>query len=516
MIFAPGIWAQDRTIAVFPFEVHGTEDSMNMEKAAADMFSSRLEKVPGFTIIADSRLESMDIDPADMSLDNALAAGLKLDADIVLYGSLTMLGESWSMDASLADVAKQGLIDSFSSSGASRKELIPGVEDMAKDMGKALKETEIAQKPEKSAKSDEPESPYAGFKAAEPERKDIAGAWSGPEMDRNFTGIAAADITGDGRTETVLVDKDTVYIYTISDRDFILTEKIAAPSNTVCMAVDAADINDNGKAEIFVTSANNRNNMLRSFVLEYKDGGFEVILEKSPWFYRVVSGQDNQPMLLGQRHRTGADPFASEIVRINFKNGEYSPGKSFIDGDNEINVLGFAPGSIKNRANKSGAVAFDNTDRLIVLDPEGKTAWESGRRYGGISLFLEGIKQGKGEAPERFYLPGRILTAGIDSNPDNPDRIFLFKNTNPSPVNLKRLRVYTKGEILSLAWDGAGLREEWKTREYDGHFRDICLADLTGDGSTELAALLTEKQSWTPFSESRSRVLVFPVQDTVK
>ncbi|MCF8112156.1 MAG: hypothetical protein K9J85_11815 [Desulfobacteraceae bacterium] len=484
---------------------------MNMGEAAADMFSSRLGKMPGYTTIADSRIKTVDINPDDMDLDNALAAGQKLNANLVLYGSLTILGESWSMDAFLADVANKRLIDTFSRSGASREEMIPGVENIAKEMKKSL-EAAAGKKTEKPSASDEPEAPYAGFKEAEPTRRQAPGAWSGPEMHKDFIGIAAGDITGDGTAETVLLDEEAVYIYKISGKDFILEEKIDAPFNTKCLAVDAADINENQRAEIFVTAKNDRGNMLRSFVLEYKEGDFEIILEKSPWFYRVVRGSGNEPMLLGQRHRTGADPFVSEIFRLIFKNKEYRQGES-IKNNIGINVLGFTPAQIREREKETEAATFNNQDRLVIVNSEGKTAWKSNRQYGGTSLFIEGPVEGRGEPPKRFYLPGRIIVAGIDTDRSAPARIFLFNNSDPSPVSLKRLRVYTRGEILSMIWDGTGLQEEWKTREYDGHFRDICLADLTDDGRPELATVLIEKQGWTPLSDVRSRVLVFPMGD---
>ncbi|MFW5908656.1 MAG: hypothetical protein ACOCR8_03355 [Desulfosalsimonas sp.] len=516
LIFSSDLWARERTIAVFPFEIHGTEDAANMDKAVTDMFSSRLGKISGYTTVDSSRIKAADADPANMNLENALATGRQLDADIVLYGSLTMLGESWSMDTSLADVAGRRLVDTFSRSGAAREELIPGIEAMAKDMEKALKDIPAAQESGSSGRVDKNKDPRAGFKTPEHARKDIAGAWSGPEMDKNFIGIAAADITGNGEAETVLLDQEAVYIYKISGKDFILEEKIDAPFNTKCLAVDTADINENQRAEIFVTAKNSRSNMLRSFILEYKEGAFEFIVEKSPWFYRIVRDSSNSPILLGQRHKTGATPFSDEIFRLTFENNQYMPASTFIQGSTKTNVLGFAPGQIQRDKEKPEAIAFDDRDHLMLAGEQGRTIWKSNRKYGGTSLFLEGPTQGKGEMPKRFYLPGRIIVSTMDTKRSVPDRIFLFNNSDLSPVSLKRVRVYKTGEILGMRWDGAGLMEQWKTRKYDGHFRDICLADLTGDGSTELAALLTEKQSWTPFSESRSRVLVFPIQDTVK
>lgn len=518
LVLSPVIWAQDRTIAVFPFEVHGSEEHMHMKQAAADMFSSRLAKETGYSTVSASRIKAADIDPADMDSESAVAAGREIEADAVLYGSLTMLGETWSLDTSLVNVKEERITDSFFRSGASREKLIAGIDEMAKEIKKTLTKDRPDKKeeqPEEQSKPGETEAPYAGFESAEPARGEIPGAWSGRPMDKDFLGIAAGDVTGDGETETVLVDSESVYVYSVSDKNFKLVKKIDAPSNTKNLAADAADINGNQKAEIFVTAKNDRENMLRSFVLEHRDGDFEIILEKSPWFYRTSEGPDKKTVLLGQRHGTKADPFASEIVRLEFENGKYSPAGRVTENDSGINVLGFAPARITDTENGPGAAAFNENDRLIVLDQNGNTRWESRDKYGGTSLFMEGAKQGKGKAPERFYLPGRIVAANFDSDSDGPGSIFVFKNTNPSPISLKRLRVYTSGKLFGLAWNGAGLQEEWKTREHEGHFRDICLADITGDGKKELAAVLIEKQRWTKFSDSRSRILVFPVHDTV-
>ncbi|MFP4454107.1 MAG: hypothetical protein ACLFPI_12170, partial [Desulfobacterales bacterium] len=75
LIFSSDLWARERTIAVFPFEIHGTEDAANMDKAVTDMFSSRLGKISGYTTVDSSRIKAADADPADMNLENALATG---------------------------------------------------------------------------------------------------------------------------------------------------------------------------------------------------------------------------------------------------------------------------------------------------------------------------------------------------------------------------------------------------------------------------------------------------------
>ena len=507
--------AENRTIAILPFAVHGSDDHRHMERAAADMLSARLGRDAGYEPVSASRIRALDIDPAQTDLDAALSAGRELDADAVLFGSITMIGEAWSMDGTLVSVESGRRIDSFSFSGEDGSALIDGIGDMAAEVRGAL---EAGESPDRAAtrltvppggdgrgRPAEPGAPAAGFQVAEPTRADVPGTWSGPVLEKNLVGIAASDLTGDGKNETVLLADDAVYIYSLAGREFTFLETIGAPSNTVCMAVDVADINGNGRAEIFVTASNSRGDSLRSFVLEYRDGGYEIIKEASPWFYRVIRDRDGTAKLLGQRHRMETDPFDSEIVRLIFDNGGYRPEETYIPRGSGINALGVDSGE------DSGIVAYNGGRHLRILGPDGRKSWTSRREYGGLNRYMNGARTGRGDAPERYYLPGRVIVSYDLGGEGRAERIFVFRNTDPSPVRLQRLRTYSDGEIVSLARDGAELREEWKTREYDGHFRDIFLADFTGDGRMELAALLMEKQGWNIFSSPQSRVLIFPM-----
>ena len=515
----PGnLFAGEKRIAVLPFSVYGSETHQHMEKALPDMFSSRLARTRGYSMVSASAVKALEIDPADLGEDRALAIGKQSGADFVLYGTLTVLQETWSMDALMLDVSGENVFGTFSRSGADTRELIPGLESMAAEMREALEEggrktDTYAARPAPKGK---PATPHAGFDVAEPARRELSGAWAGPEMNFNFTGIAAGDLTGDGKTETVLVDAGAVYIYSLTGNRFNLLEKIDAPANTTCIALDVGDINRDGKAEIFVTARNNRSDMLRSFILENRDGRYRRIVEQSPWFYRVMHDPDNGPVLLGQHHIQTADPFKTEVVHLKFENGNYVPGESFVEGEGrgsggrDLNLLGMARGRILGQDADAAIVSLDNRDKLHVLLPNGDGKWKSNRNYGGSTLFMEGPRKGKGQDPERYFLSGRVL---VHNPSDAPSQVFTFRNKGLSPINLKRMRVYTEGEVLSLAWDGHGLQEEWKTRGYDGHFRDLCLADLNNDGNLELAALLIRSEGATFFSNPLSQVLVFPIQD---
>ncbi|MFW5932298.1 MAG: FG-GAP-like repeat-containing protein [Desulfohalobiaceae bacterium] len=514
LLCSASVWAQPKTLAVLPFEIHASEDYGHLKNAVPDMFASRVAQARGYRLFSESRIKDLEIDPARLDQDLALDMGREAGADVVVYGSLTMLEDSWSLDATLLSVAEEELLDSYSRSGSQIQDLIPGLEDVAKEMRSTLEEDAgQVQKRAEARKEAEPgkeqEGPYAGFEVAHPNRTDIPGAWSGPEMQKRLTGLAAGDVNGDGDTETVLVDESQVYIYSLKDNRFQELDSIQAPGNASCLSVDVGDINDNGRAEIFVTAKNNQGTRLSSFVLEQDNSEFTRIAEKEPWFYQVVQDPEQGQILLGQKHSSEADPFQADVVRLEHGEDGYAPGGTFAAGSNRLNVLGMSQGKIQGESAGPNTVGLDSKDRLQVLDQEGKGIWSSKESYGPSSLFLEGPRKGQGSGRERFYLSGR---SQVFEPEKEAAQVFTYKNQGLSPIKLQRMRSLKDGEILALSWDGDGLQEEWKTEPQDGHFRDLALGDLNNDGVVELAALLVKKEGLIMFSNPLSQVLIFPLQ----
>jgi TolB-like protein len=498
--------AREGKIAVLPFVVHGSEQYHYLGKAVPEMFVSRLSQAQGYAMISPSKIEAFEIDPVKLNPDTVAVIGRQMEADLVLYGSLTMVLESWSLDVVMLDIKGERQLPSFSQSGKDVQALIPGIDAMAGDIRRTIEG-------EGQKEGDEVPAPYAGFEAAEPLRRDVKGVWAGPEIGRNITGLAAGDVNGDGMTETVLVDDDAVYIYRLEGGDFNLMETIEAPSNSACIAVDVADINGSGRAEIFVTAKNNQGNLLRSFVLEYRDGAYHRIVEKSPWFYRVAHDPDTGPFLLGQRHQMEADPYQEEIVRLKPANGGYVPADTFLKKGQDVNILGaatgFAPGA-GQQEQVPRLISYDSQERLRLFDVKGGAIWTSRREYGGSTIYMLGRQKGRGETHERYYLPGRML---VHDPQGGSGVVFTFRNEGLLPAGLGSIRSYASGEIISLAWDGESLREQWKTKSYEGHFRDLCLADLNNDGHLELAALLIKSEGLMLFSRPKIQVLVFPLRN---
>ena len=103
--------AEPQRVAVLPFKINAEKDLSFLRNGIFDMLSSRLSEPDKVQVLSRTEVEKVvekEIGPAETgSIDEAAARriGGQLKADYVLYGSLTMFGNSLSIDAKMLDVA---------------------------------------------------------------------------------------------------------------------------------------------------------------------------------------------------------------------------------------------------------------------------------------------------------------------------------------------------------------------------------------------------------------------------
>jgi hypothetical protein len=54
----------------------------------------------------------------------------------------------------------------------------------------------------------------------------------------------------------------------------------------------------------------------------------------------------------------------------------------------------------------------------------------------------------------------------------------------------ERVRLYDKGEVYDLVWDGVMLAENWRTKEIPGYIADYQVEDYDNDGERELVVAM--------------------------
>jgi hypothetical protein len=107
-------------------------------------------------------------------------------------------------------------------------------------------------------------------------------------------------------------------------------------------------------------------------------------------------------------------------------------------------------------------------------------------------------------------LQGRLYFQDILGN--GKKQVVLPKNT-PSTGYLFQTRLYDKGKIFGLSWDGIGMQPVWETRELPGYIADFALVDPEGTGDRKLV-LLVVQTNLLGMTRSRSRVVLLDLRSS--
>jgi TolB-like protein len=494
------------TVLVFPFTIHAADDQAFLKQAVMDMLVARLSGTDRTIVFAaDSPADAAQTPTLAVSETAARDIGLDKNADYMLMGSLTLLGESVSTDARLIRVADQKHVATFNRVGRGHGAVIEHVDAFAAQINQ---DVFGAEKPD-TAPVEPQKAPLPGTPLGAAEPSAALSYWKSENFKTEIHSLAIGDITGDGRNEVVFVDLSTVYVHRYAEGAFAPLLTLSEKTHNQFMRVDTADINGNGVAEIFVTNYVPNHKRLQSFVLEWNGTAFERISEKADWYYRVVHRPPSADVLLGQKRGAGSDMlsvkdalFEKEIYELKWQDGAYRPAIRQELPDSLI-LYGYAMGDVSNTG-RENIVAFSDRRYLTLLNLKGEMEWESDAPYGGGTLFFEVTDPYDVDRTEKFYLPQRIHVTDFDK--DGANEIIVVKNHDAARV-LSRTKFYTEGLIESLAYDAIGVQLNWQTRKISGYISDYTIGDLDNDGRNELVfASVTKRKS--SFNKGLSAVVV--------
>ena len=543
---------QLKKIAILPFAVNSSENINYIRDGIWDMMISRVT-VPGKTEVVGktSVLEAMDKNQKkDLTQADVSALGKRLKADFVVWGSITKIGDSLSLDGKLLDVASNQSPVTLFEQTRGMNEVIPKISDFSQRIrahvaGEAMPAVASPAAPSPSVPAAAPPSGAstaaagtaagAGAAAGKTQETDnVAGMrkgkttytgiinpelitagqtldrrgfWMSPKYGTEFKGMDIGDVNGDGLNEIVVVDNSNLYIYQRSGTELRQLKKVTGGEYDQYLGVDIADVNGNGIPEIFVTSINRMT--VNSFVVEYRNGSFEVIDKGLPYLLRVIS-TTGSPRLLGQNlsmvpQVVGGDKnyFVTPIHLVKWDDGKYKLGEKMMIPVG-LSVYGLTLDNVDG-SNVERIVTFDENDYLRIYEKTDKLLihlkslrgaseliWRSDEEYGGSSntikpTFASGTRS-FAEAPDLIYFRPRIVT--YDLNKDGKKEVIVIKNLSSVGRVLKNMPLFSSAEVYNLEWDGLGLAEVWRTKKISGYVADYQFKDIDNDGQDEIVLAL--------------------------
>jgi TolB-like protein len=528
--------AEPARVLVLPFNIHADKDLAYLRKGVADMLASRLALKDKIVVVGstDSSLKAEEI-PETIDAAAALALGAKSASDYVLFGSLTVLGNSVSTDASFFDAHQKQPLLTFSEVGEAQGEVISHINLLAvRIKDEVFGRKTHAARPPAAPSSPKPESgptsrmhpeklldKEAGAVIMDSEDSPSAGEvvanlWKTQTFKIEIKGFAIGDVDGDTNNEAVFISSKQIFIYRYANRRFTKIAEIQGRPLDSLMGVDVADINDNGTAEIFLTNLS-ENNRLRSFVLEWNGNEFKTLIENENRYYRVIkASKKGPPILLGQKGGF-RDAFSGPIYVLGWDNVRYVPEEKQ-RLPNWVMLYGLTYGDALNEGQDS-VLAFRKNDTLSILDKDGQEHWNSSETYGGSNVYLlspaemkEKKKEGQLTDPtagKGLYLQQRIFVTDLDQ--DKKNEVIVVKNNDFSRALFQRYRKFINGYFEAFVWDSVGLRSKWRTRKFSGYISDYDVGDFDNDGTDELVFAVMASSAG-PIADPKSYIVAWSLK----
>ena len=549
MLTPSGLMAKDKTtVAVLPFAVHSAENIDYVQQGIWDMLASRISvsdkiEVPSKETVLEALKKQ---EGKELSLADVYGLGKTLNMDYVVWGSITKIGNSFSVDGKLIDIAASKSSVGVFTQSQGMDDLIPKITDFAQRINAHILGTvpqALSQATAPAASAVTPPSPptaqssresqiISGMKAG---RKgtytalinpdfitgtgplDKKSFWMSDRRPTEFRGMDIGDVNGDGLNETVLIDAKTIYIYQKKGDAFTLLQTIKGSPSDNYIALDVADINQSGIKQIFVT--NLRTNTVDSFVLEYRNNKYVKIATGIRWFLRVINTSAGTPMLLGQVNGI-EKPFDSEIYEIVWSGGRYRQGKKQ-KIPRGLSVYGLTIDTL-SEGGKDRVIALNQDDYLCIYEPTEKPLWQlqtfggnasllwkSNENFGGSNIYVENTNQSNIEDYEKkTFINLRILT--YDTDKDGKREVVIVKNISTAARLFQNVKLFNSAEVYNLSWDGLGLLENWRTRKINGYVADYQFKDIDNDGENEVVLALV--LSTGPSLTGRSVVVAYKMQ----
>ncbi len=552
IVAAPSLWAKEKnSIAVLPFSVHSAENIDYVRRGIGDMLSSRISVNEKMEVISpDAVLTALtETGGKELAVADIYSLGKKLNADFVVWGSITKIGNSLSIDGKLLDISTYKAAVAIVTQVQNMDEVIPKINDFARRIESHIVGTpsstagtlpapkEIVVPPQSSTQSVREAEIISGMKsskkgtftasinpdfinAAQP--IDSKSFWKSQQFSNEFKGMDIGDVNGDGLNETVIIDLHTIMIYQKKGSEFKLIQQITGRSYENYISLDVADINGNGIKEIIVS--NYTGGLVDSFIIEFRNGKFVTIASNLPWFMRVIDNASGIPLLLGQRKGT-EKPFDTPIHEIRWQGGEYREGQKMRIPEG-LSVYGLTMDKLGSSGTEKVIVLnqddylniFEQTDkplsRVVILGGSQEFLWKSDDVFGGSNTYID-PNEGRNElkkdyADDNFitYINLRIVT--YDTNKDGKREIILVKNISTAARTFQRVKVFTSAEIYNLEWDGMGMVENWRTKKISGYVADYQFKDIDNDGENEVVLALVLATSMT--TKGRSVIVSYSLK----
>ena len=457
-------------VGVLPFSIHSETDFSYLQKGVETMLRARLEGCEGMTPFFISE-ESGGTEVSEKnSLEQGIQEAKRLSADFLILGDITIIGENASTDIRLVELTSGNTVCAFHRIGEKKGAVLIHVDAFA---------TEVIDYFSTRSASVSPSTE----KVAPP--RQTTGTFitkRGPSLEMEVVGLTVGRVTGGSSMDVVVAGKQSIAVY----RDIMTSpEKLCdhkEKSNLRILGVDLADIDGNGRDELYVTCMHKNTGHLTSYAAVWKENALYKKGENLKWFFRVIDDGAGGKRLVGQERGYNADVFKEGIYEMVWNDDGLEPGKK-LDLPEKAAVFGLQQGDVSNDSTLQ-TVRLKKDGHLSVYGRDGNHVWTSPVVYGGSENYIFYNLDSFSDDRLHYYLPQRVYVADMDR--DGKNELVVASNHDVTNRLFARLRHFDTGRIEGLSRNALGFTSMWKTQAVSGYISDYWVGDINGDKRPDL------------------------------
>ncbi|MCK5310701.1 MAG: VCBS repeat-containing protein [Desulfobacteraceae bacterium] len=521
--------AKTEKIAIIPFNMNASQDLSFLQKGIFDMLSSRLSDGDKVAVLTRDEIDKV-LEQAEKSVSakgeldgtKARIIGANLGVEYVLFGSLTVIGESVSLDAQMIDVAGDKPDVTFSDQAEKLGGVIPLVNHFARDVNEKIFNRDVGREREQRQQQYSGQYPSAnqdGYydRNSQMPGQAAQGYYASPfgrfrnlvAIKGEINGIAVGDVNGDKKSEVVIIYNHIIEILEYDMQGKLRTiEQIEDSIGMDLIGVDVADINKNGYAEIFVTRSQSKGQKIASFVIEFDGSKYNTSKKRFPWYFKVVNNAEGKGKLYAQKHNSENGPYGSkQVFRVDWTDQTYVRGER-LRVPKGFFILGMVVANNLSTPGDANHIFTDENGRLTIFNEAGAVQFSSEKYYGGSTLRYEfaGENKSRGLKTAYFQPGGNIL---IDIDDDGIEELVAIKNYESADYFFMNTRTFNSGDIEIMEWNELGVAPKLVPKKMPGQITSIQIGDYDNDSKMEMLVGFVKKKAGTFSSKSNSLLIAY-------
>lgn len=280
-------------------------------------------------------------------------------------------------------------------------------------------------------------------------------------LDAMYNLLAVGEANVEGKRMLFMAQNQSVHM--LREGENRPTSGFSVNANQKIIGLDYVDGNGYGKKELYVTIMTNGE--LDSQVWEVKDNRLVKLADNIPYYFHALALAGGPVKLYAQEQGKLDSQFYGDVYEVTLQ-GKKIVKKAKLSLPRFANVYSF--NQFKHESGELLTVVIHPNNYLIVYDKDQKELWRSNDAFGGSELYyqvedLDNFRN-TGDKYRWFFMNQRIIVT-------SKQEVLVGKNDGFWVLG--NARMYKRGAVYSLYWNGAALEEAWRTKDTQNYMPDF-------------------------------------------